>query len=236
MSPAPTDDPTEASLRPPEPARETSPLRWAGLLVALLALALAAWHGWGWLHEYVAQRHAVAEGRAPATPSADGAEGAASAPPAAAAPSVAVARGDSGEPMAPAVTGEAIRRCIQPDGQLTFTNQACPAGSSAEPTPAAAAPELRQAVRFDAGEDPSLHEASCHYLAAEIARLDYEFRQPLPPPVIDLISTRLSTLRNQSEQGRCAPLPKPATVAAPSERATRKVLTENPGAAPKPRR
>ena len=63
MSPAPTDDPTEASLRPPEPAREISPLRWAGLLVALLALALAAWHGWGWLHEYVAQRHAVAPAR-----------------------------------------------------------------------------------------------------------------------------------------------------------------------------
>lgn len=223
-------DPAEAPLRPPEPTGGTGPLRWVWLLVALLALALAAWHGWGWLHDYVAQRHAVAEGRAPAPPSA---ESAAPTPPASAVATA--APGNTGEPAAPAVTGEAIRRCIQPDGQLTFTNQACPAGSSAEPPAATAAPESRGAVRFDAGEDPSLHEASCRYLSAEIARLDYEFRQPLPPPVIDLISTRLSTLRGQSEQGHCAPLPKPAPAAAPGERGTRKVLTESARAAPKPR-
>ena len=204
-------------------------MRGVLVLVALAALVLAAWHGWGWLHDYVAQRHAAAEENAPApaVPAAD----AAVAP----APRAAVAADatGAGEPQAPAVTGEAIRRCVQPDGQLTFTNQACPAGSRAE---ASSAPTPPVAVRFDAGEDPSQHDASCRFLTAEIERLAYEFGQPLPPPVIDLISTRLNALRGESEQGRCVAPPKPAAVAAPSERATHKVLTETPAGSPVQRR
>lgn len=236
MSP-PATARTEPSLRPPEPAREAGALRWLLLLAALLALALAAWHGWGWLQDYVAQRSAAAEGSAPAPPSAPpAAPTEPAAPPVAMAPSPAPAPA-TGEPAAPAVTGEAIRRCVQPDGQLTFTNQACPPGSSAEaPPPAAAQPAPALAVHFDSGEDPSQHAASCHFLSAEIERLDYEFRQPLPPPVLDLISTRLGGLRGESAQGGCNPPPKPAAVAAPSERATHKVLTETEAGAPKPRR
>ncbi len=239
MSPQASASP-EPSLRPPEPMREAGLLRWVLMLAALTALGLTAWHGWDWLQDDVTQRHPVGESRAaapvqtaplaePAPPTV--AAGSGGAPPPAA------ARG-ADEPPAPAVTGEAIRRCVQPDGQLTFTNQACPAGSRAESAPVASTqgPEPRLAVRFESTEDPSQHDASCHFLAAEIARLDYEFRQPLPPPVIDLISSRLGALRGESEQGRCAPLPKPAVAVAPGERATHKVLTETPVASPKPRR
>ena len=58
--------------------------------------------------------------------------------------------------------------------------------------------------------DPSQQTALCGYLAAEIARLDFEFKQPLPPNVLDHISSQLSGLRAQHGAAKCDPLPKPA--------------------------
>ena len=52
---------------------------------------------------------------------------------------------------------------------------------------------------------------ACRFLAAEIERLDYEFGQELPPPVLDHLSTRLGMLRDQYQEGKCdgvAPLRK----------------------------
>lgn len=48
--------------------------------------------------------------------------------------------------------------------------------------------------------------SACRFLAAEIERLDYEFGQELPPPVLDHLSTRLALLRDQYHGGKCASL------------------------------
>lgn len=206
----PSDSPTasEAPLRPPEPAREMGWLRWVVIVVALGVLALFGFKGYGWLQAYVAQRHAIAQEETPPLaepqPSLVGRAPAASAP------------GAPTEPFAPAVTGEGVRACVRPDGQRVLTNQACPAGSRPEPAPAPATGARAAATITWAGDDPSLHDATCHYLTAEIDRLGYEFEQPLPPPVIDLISTRLSHLRSESAQGRCAPAEPAKTPAHPA--------------------
>ena len=57
--------------------------------------------------------------------------------------------------------------------------------------------------------DPSQQTALCGYLAAEIARLDFEFKQPLPPNVLDHVSSQLSGLRAQHGAAKCEPLAKP---------------------------
>ena len=212
--------------RPPDPARETGWLRWIAMVVALGVLVLFGLKGYQWLQGYVTQRHAMAQQETPALaepqPSLVG-----QAPPAATAnPSI--------EPFAPAVTGEAVHRCVRPDGQTVLTNQACPAGTRPENIPAATQRPPAAAAITWAGDDPSLHDATCHYLMAEIDRLGYEFQQPLPPPVLDLISTRLSGLRGESAQGHCAPPSTPAA-AAPRERATHRGATERAGASTKSR-
>jgi hypothetical protein len=57
---------------------------------------------------------------------------------------------------------------------------------------------------------------------AEFTRLDHEFRQPLPPAVLDDIATHLARLRAQAETARC-PLPaQPAAAAAASAPARRR--------------
>ena len=217
---------TEAPERPPEPARETGWLRWIALVVAVGLLLLFGLKAYQWLQGYVAQRHAMALQETPAL---------AEPQPSLAAPAPTVAANAETEPIAPAVTGEAVHRCVRPDGQMVLTNQACPSGSRPDAAPPATVqrPPATAAISW-AGDDPSLHDATCHYLMAEIERLGYEFQQPLPPPVIDGISTRLSTLRGESTQGGCAPLPKPA--ATPGEHSSHKVLTERANAAPKARR
>ena len=87
------------------------------------------------------------------------------------------------EGTAPAVTGEAIHKCVV-DGQVTYTNQACPDGSSGGLMQAAGAdpngvsgsagdtvPSVLVARPANLGAgDPSQQTALCGYLAAEIAR------------------------------------------------------------------
>ena len=218
----PSDSPTasEAPLRPPEPAREPGWLRWIVIVVALGVLALFGFKGYEWLQGYVVQRHGMALQDTPPLaepqPSLVG-----RAPPAApAAPA---------EPFAPAVTGEGVRVCVRPDGQRVLTNQACPAGTRPELAPAPATGARATATITWAGDDPSLHDATCQYLTAEIGRLGYEFEQPLPPPVIDGISTRLSQLRSESAQGRCAPA-EPAKAPAHPDAPTRGAHKPAPGA------
>ena len=53
------------------------------------------------------------------------------------------------------------------------------------------------------GASHSQRDAVCAYLAAEIARLDFEFQQALPPPVLDHLSTRLGGLRAQHRAAEC---------------------------------
>jgi hypothetical protein len=82
-----------------------------------------------------------------------------------------------GEPFAPAVTGQAVHRCVRPDGQVVLTNQAAPRAAGPTPRRRGRASPAAATISW-AGDDPSLHDATCHYLAAEVERLGYEFQQP----------------------------------------------------------
>lgn len=60
-------------------------------------------------------------------------------------------------------------------------------------------------VPMDPGniDDPDRRRSTCGYLAAELERLDYEFKQPLPPPVIDHIATQITRLHTQANRYDC---------------------------------
>ncbi len=220
----------ERPLLPPEPAAGTSVLGWMVTLVALVVLVVGAWKAYQWLAGDVAHRRALAEGAAAYAP-------AASAPAVVTAPAPTAATPDA---PPPAVTGQAVNRCVQ-DGVVLFTNQPCPTGSAVDGGPAGSmfAPAVGGSVpvggaRLTADADnASLHDGACHYLAAEVERLAFEFRQPLPPPVLDQISTHLTALRSQSERAGCPALPKADTGTTPTrQQGAAKVLDEKPSGAP----
>jgi hypothetical protein len=52
-------------------------------------------------------------------------------------------------------------------------------------------------------DDPDQRRALCGYLAAELERLNSEFKQPLPPPVIDRIATEITRLGEQNSRYGC---------------------------------
>lgn len=71
---------------------------------------------------------------------------------------------------------------------------------------------LRPVPSLPDNPDASLHQAVCAYLVAETARLGHEFAQPLPPPVLDRISTLLAQRRAQAGSAQCVlAAPKPVT-------------------------
>jgi len=99
---------------------------------------------------------------------------------------------------------------------VTYTNQPCAEGTEDLPTPALGAdpngvvglagdsvPAALPAGISLEGASHSQRDAVCAYLAAEIARLDFEFQQALPPPVLDHLSTRLGGLRAQHRAAEC---------------------------------
>ncbi|MDR2991846.1 MAG: hypothetical protein LBU72_07995 [Burkholderiaceae bacterium] len=53
--------------------------------------------------------------------------------------------------------------------------------------------------------DPDQRRSICGYLAAESERLGHDFKQPLPPPVIDRIATETAQLRAQINRYGCMP-------------------------------
>lgn len=223
--------PPERPLLPPEPAAGTSVLGWIVTLVALVVLFVGAWKAYQWLAGDVAHRRALAEGAAAPAP-------AASAPAVVTAPALTTATPD--DPPPPAVTGQAVNRCVQ-DGVVLFTNQPCPTGSATDGgaarsmfAPAVGGPVPVGGARQTADADnASLHDGACRYLAAEVERLAFEFRQPLPPPVLDQISTHLTALRSQSERAGCPALPRLDTGATPVRpHGVAKVLDEKPSGAP----
>ncbi|NZA01973.1 DUF4124 domain-containing protein [Ottowia beijingensis] len=225
-APDPHDHPDQP-LRPPEPEAEQSLWRWLVAAVLVLVIVVGAYQAYEWLVNDVERRRAVAE--APAAPPP---------PPAARArqPDAAPPVGRTVQPAqpsapleapAPAVTGQAIHKCVV-DGQVTYSNQPCPDGAASEALQADG--EDPNGVVGSTGDsvpvlvarptslgvgDPSHQTAVCGYLLAEITRLDFEFRQPLPPNVLDHISSRLSALRAEHAAAQCAPLPKAAADARP---------------------
>jgi len=240
--PLDSDHAIDPPLRPPEPA-EPGLWRWLVAAALVLVIIVGAYQAYEWLVNDVARRRAVAEAPAPAPtqhPAPD--TGAPTAEPARRTIRPAQPSAPPNEGTAPAVTGEAIHKCVV-DGQVTYTNQACPDGSSgglmqatgADPNGVSGSagdtvPSVLVARPANLGAgDPSQQTALCGYLAAEIARLDFEFKQPLPPNVLDHVSSQLSGLRAQHGAAKCEPLPKPAAdkpAPAVRKRAPPKVVEE----------
>ena len=240
--PLDSDHAIDPPLRPPEPA-EPGLWRWLVAAALVLVIIVGAYQAYEWLVNDVARRRAVAEAPAPAPtqhPAPD--TGAPTAEPARRTIRPAQPSAPPNEGTAPAVTGEAIHKCVV-DGQVTYTNQACPDGSTgglmqatgADPNGVSGSagdtvPSVLVARPANLGAgDPSQQTALCGYLAAEIARLDFEFKQPLPPNVLDHISSQLSGLRAQHGAAKCEPLPKPAAdkpAPAVRKRAPPKVVEE----------
>ena len=240
--PLDSDHAIDPPLRPPEPA-EPGVWRWLVAAALVLVIIVGAYQAYEWLVNDVARRRAVAEAPAPAPtqhPAPD--TGAPTAEPARRTIRPAQPSAPPNEGTAPAVTGEAIHKCVV-DGQVTYTNQACPDGSSgglmqatgADPNGVSGSagdtvPSVLVARPANLGAgDPSQQTALCGYLAAEIARLDFEFKQPLPPNVLDHVSSQLSGLRAQHGAAKCEPLPKPAAdkpAPAVRKRAPPKVVEE----------
>jgi hypothetical protein len=201
---------------PPEPRTGASLWRWIVTLAALAVLVVVAYQAYLWLEGDVARRRALAVQASETPPlSAAAPTVASSGSVAAAAPASNLA--SAGDPLAPAVVG-GINKCLV-GGEVVYTNASCPAGSSAltndQPALVAAQPP---AATLSGDADPVQHRADCNFLTAEVARLDYEFHQSLPPPVLDDISTQLADLRRRADALSCAPPARPAADAAPPER------------------
>lgn len=225
--------------RPAGPPSETdgSMTRWIIAIFAMALLALGGYKGYQW---WVVEsgRHAAVSVEVEATTPAPAAPAASE--PLAAQPDAPVARdgaarSEEADVRAPAVVGDnIINKCVIND-QITFTNEPCPEGTVASSVDATAtdqngvtgftgdkAPAV--AERPALSDDPSQRVAECHYLAAEIARMDYDFQQQLPPPVLDQIATSLKIAREQSASLKCPGLPKEASLAKPASKS--KVLEE----------
>lgn len=217
MSSSSTPSDAAEAASGPRPAGRTALV----LGIAVLVLLLVGWRAYDWFVRDVEQRRAVAEGRAPAPqPAPEPTAGPEAEAPAVPAPGT--------EPLAPAVRGDAIHRCVR-GAEVLFSNQACPPGFTADAGGAAAAPAPAvRAVALAGADDPAQRQAGCAYLTAEVERLDFEFQQPLPPPILDDISSRLLALRSQGERLRCG-LPKASASGAPPGGP---VLDERAAAAP----
>ena len=250
MNQDPVADPADRPLMPPELDSGMGALRWVVTGIALVLLVVGAWRAYVWFIDDVAKRRAVASGAAPTLQAPPEAQAPPAEPPPVAIPRTVQppAPAAAPQPSQGAVSGlEGVNKCVV-DGQVTYTNTPCPPGSTEEPrdTAAAAADNepmgtdvngvagstgeggpvrvARPAVFSASGHDPSQRNSLCGYWTAEIERLDFEFQQPLPPPVLDQISTHLADLRSQFTQAKCGALPKSAEdkASAPAKAAVRK--------------
>lgn len=237
MNQEPVVDPADRPEMPPEPDAGMGALRWVITGIAVVLLVVGAWRAYEWFIADVAKRRAVASGAEPTLQAPPDAQ----APPEPGTPAGPIPRTvqppapvQPAAPAGPAVAGlEGVNKCVV-DGQVTYTNTACPAGATLEP-PNVGQPDVtgtdangvtgsagdggpvrvaRPEVFSAAGNDPSQHTSMCGYWTAEIERLDFEFQQPLPPPVLDQISTHLGNLRDQYADAKCGPPPKPRADAA----------------------
>ena len=85
-------------------------------------------------------------------------------------------------------------------GLVQELDHALPAPVEVGDVPDTVAPVPQLDVGALSGSDRT---EACRFLAAEIERLDYEFGQELPPPVLDHVSTRLGLVRDQYQAGKC---------------------------------
>lgn len=211
--PTPADD--DRPFDPPDMDTGAGALRWVIGGVASVLLIVGAWRAYEWLVADVERRRTAAEAP-PVTLTA-------SAPPPVAtlpapadtsprprpAPAPATMR-SSPRPQSSAVAGVAgVNKCVH-NGQVTYTNAPCPANDTlAEAATDSATAVPLPPVALNAHSPGSTRRSVCNHLLAEVARLNFEFQQPLPPPVLDHISSHLAMLRSQHAEAQCPPLPKP---------------------------
>jgi hypothetical protein len=96
----------------------------------------------------------------------------------------------SGKPLEVAVPPP-----VEVDG-LTQPTASATAATTSEKIPTAA-------VDLGNINDPDQRRSVCGYLAAELERLNYEFKQPLPPPVIDRIATQIEQIQARTNRYNC---------------------------------
>lgn len=183
------ENPNERPRSPPGES-EGSSTRW---IIAVFATALLGLGGYRGYHWWVAdlERQGVAAVEVQENVAAPASASAESTPATSGKDAV-----RPGEPLPPAVIGARIHKCIV-NGHVTYTNEACPAGATDEPASVTAS-------LLSAGDRPSQREAACRFLAAEISRLNYEFQQMLPPPVLDEIASDLKGRREQAAHLNCS--------------------------------
>ncbi len=230
IHPAASDQP----LRPPETDAASGIWRWLLAVGVVAVIVVGAYQAYRWLVSDVERRRAVAVETPAAPPAATMAPKLAPAestpPPQAKAPAPAPATTPNEGP-APAVTGQAIHKCVV-DGQVSYSNQPCPDGATSAPLQPDVAGADANGVTGSAGDsvpavlvarpaglsvgDPGAKGAVCGYLQAEIERLDFEFKQTLPPAVLDHISSQLASLRARQGEAKCAPAPQAADKKAPA--------------------
>lgn len=214
-------NPESSNERPVGPAveSENSTTRWIIALFAAALLLLGGYKGYQWWGASAERTQSAPVEAAPDIASMASAASAASQalqpvpvrPAQSSTPPVA-----EGELQAPAVVGTNIINRCELNGQITFTNEACPEGAVALLSPAEATAVDPNGVSGSTGEkapavdrvavvsEPNDQEAECRYLVAEVTRLNYEFQQSLPPPVLDQIATRLKDMRDRSAGLKCA--------------------------------
>ncbi|MFV0678824.1 hypothetical protein [Ottowia sp.] len=221
-------------LLPPESSAGTSLGRWIVNMVTLALLGVGAYMAYNWLVGDIARRRAVAVNAEVTAPAPMEATHATAPTPPASVPNTSPLVSDSSQGMiAPAVIGGAVNKCVV-DGHVTYTNAPCPEAANPPPPPgvtgmdangvagstgSSATTTVAQPVAFST---PGQQQADCNFLVAEVTRLDYEFQQPLPPPVLDHIATRLVDLRSHAEAIQCA-------VPAARQSAPAKVVDEKVG-------
>lgn len=183
--------------------RQTGLVYWLFLTMALLALTLLAAHVYRWFAEDAAQRRAWVQSQG-STAEADADLAAASPGSAHVLPALAPVTASApvaNEPVAPAVQGQTVYKCQQ-DDRLIYTNIPCPEGSA--PSISSVVPSgSSTALAWSGRNQTSEQAARCGFLRAEVERLEYEFQQALPPPVLDHISTELGLLRQQRAELSC---------------------------------
>lgn len=195
---------TDPTAPAPSEARAVSLGYWFSLMLALLVLMVLSAKAYQWLNQDVQQRRLQMQAQMASPEDQGQAEQDASGN--SALPALTEAKPAAGltapnEPVAPAVLGQTVHKCVQ-DGRVVLTNKPCPEGSA--PATSTVVPSgLASSSTWAGRNQSSQHAAQCGFLQAEIERLDFEFRQALPPPVLDHISTELGQLRQQAAEMAC---------------------------------